>query len=215
MLEEQKKEVLRIAQIAETSGLCQHGSGNFSLIDREKNLFAITPHSESRFSLTPEDIIVVDLEGNVVENLGGLHPSSETLIHREILKARPEMNSVCHTHARNATAFAAMNKPIKPVVLESSMYGGICKVAPYELPGTPALAASVVKGLEGSSAVMLERHGLITIGKTMYEAYLKTVYVEEVGDINIKMAALLGGYDKIKEIPTEDMDILMRHLGMK
>ena len=67
MLDEIKKEVLRVSRMAEDSGLCRHGGGNFSMIDREKNLVAITPHAESRHVLRDCDIIIVDLDGNIIE----------------------------------------------------------------------------------------------------------------------------------------------------
>jgi L-fuculose-phosphate aldolase len=214
MLDDLKKEVLRIAQLAESAGLCQHGSGNFSLIDRETQQFAITPHSESRFSLSYEDILIVSISGEIVENLGGHHPSSETLIHREVLKARPDISAVCHTHARNAAVFAALGKPIKPAIIEALFYGGVCGVAPYALPGTPELAVAAVAGLKDSQATLLERHGVITVGKSLYDAYLSNVYVDELAEINIKLAGMVG-YDNIPALSEEELDRLMRHMGMK
>ena len=68
MLEELKKEVLRVSRLAEETGLCHHGGGNFSQIDRESGLVVITPHAESRYNFNAEDMLVVDLDGNIIEN---------------------------------------------------------------------------------------------------------------------------------------------------
>jgi len=213
MLEELKKEVLRVSRLAEDAGLCHHGGGNFSMMDREKNLVAITPHAESRYALKDEDIIFVDMDGTIVENVRNLSPSSETPMHLEVLKNRPEINAVCHTHARYAATFSVLNKEIKPVICESLMYGGICRVSPFEVPGTIEFARSAVKGLEGTQAVVLQRHGLLTVGKTIYDAFLKSVYVEDVGEVCLRAASIVG-YDNVEYIPYDQVDYLMNELGI-
>ncbi|HWQ78934.1 MAG TPA: class II aldolase/adducin family protein [Anaerovoracaceae bacterium] len=214
MLDDLKKEVLRIACQAEEYGLCHHGGGNFSMMDRNENLIAITPHAECRFDLSYEDILLIDPDGNIVENIGGLHPSSETIVHTSVLKARPDINAVCHTHAKNAATFAVLNREIKPVLLEALFYGGVCRVAPFQLPGTPELAKSVVDGLAGTHAVILQKHGLLTVGKSIYDAYLKSIYVEEVGEINLKIANIVG-YENIDQIPYDQVDYLLKNMGMR
>ena len=207
MLEELKKEVLRVSRLAEDSQLCQHGGGNFSMMDREKGLIAITPHAESRYAITDDDIIIVNTEGEIIENIGNLTPSSETVVHLEVLNNRKDINAVAHTHARNAATFAVLNKEIKPILCEALFYGGVCRVAPFEVPGTIEFARSVVKGLEGTYAAVLEKHGLVTIGENIYDAYLKTLYVEEVGGILLQAAAIVG-YDNVEAIPDDMLDYL-------
>ena len=213
MLDKLKEEVLRVSRMAEESGLCRHGGGNFSMVDREKKLVAITPHAESRYAIEAKDMLIVDLEGNIVENLGNLTPSSETVVHLEVLNNRPDIHAVCHTHATNAATFAVLNKDIKPVLCESLMYGGICRVAPFEIPGTIAFAKSVVKGLAGTQAVVLQKHGLLTVGATIYDAYLKSIYVEEVGAVCLRAASIVG-YDNVEHLPYDQLDYLMNELGI-
>lgn len=213
MLEDLKAEVLRVARLAETNCLCKHGGGNFSMIDREKGLVAVTPSAVSRYCIDDDAIILLDLDGNIVENLKNLKPTSESIIHLEVLKARPEINAVCHTHARAASTFAVMNRPIKPVIFESFMYGGYCRVSPFQTPGTIELARSVVKGLEGTLAVLLQRHGLLTIGKDIYDAYIKSVYVEEVAEISLRAASIIG-YDALEAFSDEDIHHYLVELGL-
>ena len=135
------------------------------------------------------------------------------MVHLEVLKNRPDINAVCHTHARYAATFAVLNKEIKPVLCESLMYGGICRVSPFEIPGTLAFAKSVVKGLEGTQAVVLQRHGLLTVGRNIYDAYLKTMYVEDVGVVCLEAASIVG-YDNVDHIPYDQLDYLMNELGI-
>ncbi|MDR0620418.1 MAG: class II aldolase/adducin family protein [Deltaproteobacteria bacterium] len=213
MLDAIKEEVLRISRLAEESGLCHHGGGNFSMIDRDLNQLAITPHAESRFSFEAKDLIVMDLDGKILENQKNLSPSSETEMHLALLRARPEINAVCHTHARQSSTFAVLNKPVKPVLCEAFMYGGFCRVAPFELPGTKELALSAVKGIEGTQAVLLQKHGLLTIGTNIYEAYLKSVYVEDVAEVCLRAAAIVG-YDNVEAFSEEEIDYMMRKLGI-
>lgn len=213
MLEELKKEVLRVARLSEETELCQHGGGNFSMIDRKKGLIAITPHGESRFAISEDEIIIIDTNGAIVENNGNLKPTSETVVHLEVLNNRPDVAAVCHTHARNASTFAVLNKEIKPVLCEALFYGGTCRVAPFEIPGSIEFARSVVKGLKGTYAIVLQRHGLVTVGVDIYDAYRKSVYVEEVAGVLLKAAAIVG-YDNVDYMPPDQVDYLKKQLGI-
>lgn len=214
MLEELKAEVLRVSRLAEETGLCHHGGGNFSQIDRESGLVVITPHAESRYDFNAEDMLVVDLEGSVVENRKGFTPSSETPMHLCIYKARADAVAVCHTHAHNAAAFACLGVPVKPVIFEAMMYGGYCRVVPFEEPGSVALGQSAVAGLQGTYATILGKHGLISIGENIYDAYLKTVYVEDVCDVNIRAASVVG-YEKLSCLTDEQIVYFRDVLGLK
>lgn len=214
MLEDLKAEVLRVSRLAEENGLCKHGGGNFSQIDRAQGLLVITPHAESRFNIDADAMIVMDLDGNVVENRKSLTASSEWPMHTEILKSRTDQNAVCHTHARNACTFSVLGKEIKPVVFEAAMYGGICKVMPFEEPGTMALAHSAVKGLKGTEATILGHHGLLTVGESIYDAYMKSVYVEEVGNACLQASCVVG-YDNVEQIPLDQLFYLMNVMGLK
>lgn len=204
MLNELKKEVLRVARMAEERGLCHHGGGNFSMIDRDKGLFVITPSAVSRFSIDYDDMLVIDLDLNIVENKGNLKPSSETLIHGTLLKNRTDINAVCHTHARHASAFASLNKPVKPVIIEALYYGAYCNVAPFQLPGSKELAEGILKTIEGTKAVIMQHHGLLTIGSDIYDAYLKSEYVEDVAEICLKVASIVG-FDNIPHLSDEQI----------
>lgn len=204
MLESLKEEVLKVSRLAEESGLCHHGGGNFSQIDRDSGLVVITPSGASRFAISADDMLVIDLEGKVIENKGNLKPSSEWPMHVHILKNRLDINSVVHTHARNAAVFACLNVPVKPVIIEAIMYGGYCKVMPLVEPGSIDLGKSALDGLTGTMATILGHHGLLTVGEDVYNAYLKSHYVEDVCDANLRAAAIVG-YENVPCLSDEQV----------
>ena len=113
MLESLKKDVVAMAKRAQKEGLCKHLSGNLSARDPETGYVVITPTQVDRDLLTARDMVVLDLDANVIENESGLRPTSESLMHLQIYKTRPDVNAICHTHSMYATTFAVLNKPIQ------------------------------------------------------------------------------------------------------
>ncbi len=183
MLENLKKQVVDIAIRADESGLCKHKSGNFSLRDPETGYIVITPSGVAREELTYKDVAIVDLEGNIVELETNVNPTSELLMHLMAYKCREDVVGVCHTHSHFATAFAVQAKEIQPVVFEALIYGTKTPIAKYGQPGTQALADSIIEPLKISDACLLEKHGVLTVGANLEEAYLKAQYVEDVAEI--------------------------------
>ena len=193
MLDNCKKEVLRIAQTAERKGLCITNSGNFSMRDVETGYILITPSHVSRENMSYDDICVLDIDGNIIESKNGRRPSSEVLMHLEIYKMREDINGIAHTHSKFATAFAVMNKPIPPIVYEASAYGGTINVSPYRSPGTKELAESIKDTLSKSNATLLQSHGAVSLGSDIEEALLNSFYVEDVAEIYWRILTVTGG----------------------
>jgi len=187
MLENFKEQVLSIAKRAQRDGLCKHKSGNFSIRDTETGYVVITPTGVDREKLSVDDICVVDLEANVIENLTGLKPTSETLMHLNIYKTRTDVNAIAHTHSMYATSFAVLNKPIPAIVYECANMGlgaGRIPVAPFGRPGTTALADSIVDACTEANCFLLEKHGAVSIdARNLYEAYLNASYIEELAQL--------------------------------
>jgi len=181
MLETLKKDVCQIAKRAQKDGLCKHKSGNFSARDLESGYVVITPTSVDRELLTPRDMIVMDLDATVVENLSGLKPTSESLMHLMIYRQRPEATAIAHTHSAYATTFALLNKPIPAIVYEVANLGltkGRVPVAPYGRPGTTDLADSVIESCKEADCFLLEKHGAVALdNRDIYEAFLKAAYI--------------------------------------
>ncbi|AYO30080.1 class II aldolase/adducin family protein [Biomaibacter acetigenes] len=184
-----KQEVVKIAKKADEMELCRHKSGNFSMIDRKEGLIYITPSGISREDLTPEKIIVVDLDGNIVE--GTLHPSIETSMHITAYKIKPEARGVAHTHSRYSTIFACMGKEILPVSAEAILYGGKpVKVAEFAPPGSKELARTIIEPMKDSDVCLLKYHGVIAVGEDLEKALIKLIYVEEVAFLYYHMLTL-------------------------
>lgn len=187
MLETLKKDVCQIAKRAQKDGLCKHKSGNFSARDLESGYVVITPTSVDRELLTPRDMIVMDLDATVVENLSGLKPTSESLMHLMIYRQRPEATAIAHTHSAYATTFALLNKPIPAIVYEVANLGltkGRVPVAPYGRPGTTDLADSVIESCKEADCFLLEKHGEVALdNRDIYEAFLKAAYIEELAEL--------------------------------
>ncbi len=197
MLEVLKKEVCEIAKRAQRDGLCKHKSGNFSARDLETGYVVITPTSVDRELLTPRDMVVMDMNANVIENLSGLRPTSEALMHIMIYRQKPKAAAIAHTHSAYATTFALLNKPLPAIVYEVANLGltkARVPVAPYGRPGTPELADSVIECCRESDSFLIEKHGAVAVDNTdIYEAFLKAAYIEELAELYYLSLTANGG----------------------
>ena len=196
MLEALRAEVVRCAQEAEAQGLCRWRSGNFSARDRETGLVCMTPSGVDRRTMVAEDIIVMDLDARVVEASNGRKPSSEALMHLAAYEVRPNVCAIVHTHSPFALVFAALERPIPGLVLEAAHLhceGGSVPVAPFAPQGTAELADSVRAPLRLGDALLLARHGVLTVGASLDDALLKASYVEELAEVAYRAALISGG----------------------
>ena len=208
MLEDLKLRVMNTAKKAQRDGLCKHKSGNFSARDAETGYVVITPTSVDREDLVVPDMIVMDLDANVIENQTGLRPTSESLMHLEIDKTRPDVMAVAHTHSMYATVFAVLNKPVPAVVYEIANLKcsqARLPVAPYGRPGTPALAESVVEPCKEADVFLLQGHGAVAVDVTNNEeAYLKAAYIEELSEL-YHHALTANGCQEPDSFPVEEL----------
>ncbi|MCS6781278.1 MAG: class II aldolase/adducin family protein [Geminicoccaceae bacterium] len=153
------------------AGLVQGTSGNVSM--RWKKRMLITPSGVPYERMTPEDVVEVPLEGDgsVFEARGGNVPSSEWRFHFDILRARPEVGAVVHTHSPYATAFAICRKELVAAHYMIAAAGGpTIRVADYATFGTQALSDAALAALEGRAACLLANHGVIATGPTLERA---------------------------------------------
>ncbi|MDD9147741.1 MULTISPECIES: class II aldolase/adducin family protein [unclassified Sporolactobacillus] len=206
MLDYLKKEVCELSKRAQRNGLCKHKSGNFSARDPESGLFVFTPTGVDRELLTPRDMVVVDKNVHVIENLSGLRPTSELLMHLKAYEARPDIKAVAHTHSMYATSFAVLGKTIPAIVYELQALGakrGYVPVAPYGRPGTYELADHVADTLKDSDVALMEKHGTIGVGSDIYDAFLKVSYLEELAQMYYNVLTVNGGKEPEALPPSE------------
>jgi L-ribulose-5-phosphate 4-epimerase len=162
-----------------TNNLTTWTSGNISARDPETGLVVIKPSGILYPDLTPEVMVVVDLDGHIHE--GNLKPSSDTLTHLYIYRVREDINGVVHTHSPYATAFAAVGKPI-PVVLTAMCdeFGGPIPVGGFAPIGDEAIGKEVIRAIGKSKAILMKNHGVFSIGESVNEAVKAAVMVEDI-----------------------------------
>ena len=176
-LTELKEQVLKYAQQAYTDGLIAGTSGNLSVLSEDGKM-VITPSGIHYMTMTAEDVMVIELDGTIVE--GSHKPSSEWQMHAEIYKNKPEVRSVVHTHSPYATAFAVLNEPIPPILIEMVYsFKGEVPIAPVASQGTVSVGEGVAKALQNGTACLMQNHGAVTIGQDLPKAYIRAVYLED------------------------------------
>ena len=206
MLEALKDKVFHANLELVKHGLVIFTWGNVSGIDRESGLVVIKPSGVSYDEMKAEDMVVVDLDGKVVE--GRLKPSSDTPTHVVLYKAFPEIGGVVHTHSTYATAWAATGQNIPcGLTMMGDEFGGPVPVGPFRLIGSEAIGEGVVETLKQypkSPAVLMQNHGPFTIGKDAEAAVKAAAMTEEVAH-TMWAAKQLGD---IIPISQEDIDRL-------
>lgn len=191
--EREREAVLRAVQRIAAAGLVSGASGNVScrISTDGGDLMAITASRVPYDRFTVDDVCVVDMEVDQVEGDG--IPSSESLTHVAIYRARPDIGAVIHTHSVNASAFAAAGKPI-PAVLDEQVIaiGGAVEVAEYAASASDDLAQHSVAALGDRAAVLLRNHGVVGAGVDLDDAVAVVELVERIAHICI-LSATLGG----------------------
>ncbi len=179
MLEAMRQEVLELNLELPRNNLVSWTGGNVSVRDTDTNLVVIKPSGVRYDRLRQEHMVVVDLEGRVVD--GGLKPSSDTASHLYIYRHRPDVFGIVHTHSAYATAFAAIGREI-PVYLtaQADEFGGPIPCGPFALIGGEEIGKVVVETLGRSPAVLLKNHGVFTVGESGEAAVKAAVMVEDV-----------------------------------
>lgn len=200
MLEALKQTLYELHLELPRNNLVTWTSGNVSLLDRETGYVVIKPSGVRYEALCPEDMVVIDLDGKIVE--GQLKPSSDTASHLYIYRHRSDVGGIVHTHSPYATAFAAVNRPI-PVYLtaQADEFGGAIPCGGFALIGGEEIGKVVVESIGTSPAVLLKNHGVFTIGKTAESAVKAAVMVEDVAR-TVWLALQLG---QPEEIAPEDV----------
>ncbi len=188
---EERQAVLDCAREIYTSGMVTGTWGNVSVRVTGKKLMVITPSGMDYETLEPEDMVLIDFSGQVVE--GKYQPSIETSLHRGIYQQRSDIDAVIHVHSPYAVAFAVARKNI-PVILEETaqVVGHEVEVASYAHCGSQQLADIAAQALgEDKKALLLANHGLIALGKDIPEALKVSYIVEKTAMISI-YASVLG-----------------------
>ena len=164
-----KQEICEIGDRLYKRGFAAANDGNITYRVSENEVLC-TPTMHCKGFLKPEDICLVDMEGNQLA--GNKKRSSEALLHLKIMKTRPDVKSVVHCHPPHATAFAIAREPIPQCVLpEVEVFLGDVPIAKYETPGGDELASTILPFVKNSNVIILANHGTVSYGETVERAY--------------------------------------------
>lgn len=175
-------EVCQWAIKASQTGLFEGTCGNLSACDREQGVAVITPSGLPYEQYTPEDMVVIDFEGNVLD--GKHKPSSEWIMHTMVYKEKPEVGAVLHTHSPYASSFAVRNQGVPCILVEMvPTIGGDIPLAQFGMPGTDEVGREAVKVLNGRGGCLLANHGVLTVGSDLAQAFNRAGYIENAAKI--------------------------------
>ena len=200
-----REEVCALHALLPANGLVAWTSGNVSARVPGAELMVIKPSGLDYEDLTPESMVLCDLDGNVVE--GEYKPSSDTGSHAYVYRHRPDVGGVVHTHSTYATAWSARAEAIPCVITAmADEFGGEIPVGPFALIGDESIGKGIVETLAGhrSPAVLMRNHGVFTIGKNARAAVKAAVMTEDVA----RTVHLARAYGEPIPIPSADIDAL-------
>lgn len=199
---EAKKLICEIGHRIWNLGFVAANDGNISCRLEDGNFLA-TPTGVSKSLLTPEMIVKVDAEGNVLEANDGYKPSSEVKMHLVCYKERPDVNAVVHAHPPTATGFAIANIPLDDYSMpEAIIFIGSVPIAKYGTPSTNEIPDSVVPFLQEHDCILLQNHGALTVGIDLWNAYYRMETLEHFAKVTL-VARQLGG---VQELTKEQID---------
>jgi L-ribulose-5-phosphate 4-epimerase len=201
MLEELKQRVWKCNVELLRWGLVVWTGGNVSGRDPQSGLVVIKPSGVLYDELKPEDLVVVDLDGQVLEGSRG--PSTDTASHLYVYRHRPDVFGVTHTHSNYATAFAAVGRPIPAYITGiSDEFGREIPCGEYARIGGEAIGEEIVRSIGQSKAILMKQHGVFTIGASPEQALKAAVMVEDSAK-TVWLALQIG---QPQVLPQEEID---------
>ena len=187
--DEVKASLLQVAKEMIACGLVEGTAGNVSARLPDGNV-VLTPSSIDYATMTLDDLVVTDIDGNVLE--GEKTPTTEKALHLDCLRKHQDIGAVMHCHAMFATMFAIVRQPIPCVIEEFDVYvGGDVEVADYKMTGSDALGEEVSDRIADKGAVLMASHGLLCVGKNPVDVLKVAKLVERTAQI-VWGALLLG-----------------------
>jgi L-fuculose-phosphate aldolase len=186
-----RQDIVEVGRRLWARGFVASNDGNISVrIDGERLL--VTPANVSKGFMTPEMMVVTDLDGRLLEGGPGRAPSSEIMMHLVAYKQRPDVGAVVHAHPPLSTGFAVAGIPLDRAVLAEVVTTlGSIPIAEYGTPSTRELADAVRPHVKAHDGLLLANHGALALGKDLFSAYYKMETIEHFARISL-VARLLG-----------------------
>ena len=169
LLKSEREQIVEYGKKLIISNLTKGTGGNLSVFNRDKKLMAISPSGIDYFKIKPEDVVILDLNGNKID--GDKEPSSEYEMHRIFYANRKDLDAIIHTHTMYATTIACLNWELPPVHYMVALAGLNVRCAKYATYGTKELAENAFEAMKGRKAVLLANHGLLAGAKDLANAF--------------------------------------------
>jgi L-fuculose-phosphate aldolase len=186
-----RNDIVEVGRRLWVRGFVASNDGNISVrLDQSRLL--MTPASVSKGFMTPDMMVVTDLDGNLLEGAPGRKPSSETQMHLVVYRNRPDVEAVVHSHPPLSTGFAVAGIPLDRAVLAEVVTTlGSIPIAEYGTPSTMELANAVEPYVRVHDGLLLANHGALALGKDLFAAYYKMETIEHFAKISL-VARMLG-----------------------
>jgi len=186
-----RADIVEVGRRLWSRGYVASNDGNIS-VRLDDGRLLMTPASVSKGFMTPEMMVITDLEGNLLEGAPGRKPSSEAKMHLVVYRVRPDINAVVHAHPPLSTGFAVAGIPLDRAVLAEVVTTlGSIPIADYGTPSTPALADAVEPYVKAHDGLLLANHGALALGTDLFGAYYKMETIEHFARISL-VARMLG-----------------------
>ncbi len=201
-----KNEIIKYGNIIDRKGFSPGTSGNISV--RIKDKIIITTSGSSNGSLNYDDLVLIDIEGNLINSKNNKKASSEKMLHIEFYKKRSDVNAIIHVHPTFLSSFAAARKSLEePVMAENIYYFGGIPLANYALPSSKELVDNTAKYFDKYNAVLMANHGFIVGDTNLEQAYLKLELAESYAQVVLN-SYILGGPVLLNEKEVAEIDAL-------
>lgn len=181
--------------------------GNVS-VKLDDNTFLCTPTGVSKSFITPEKLIKIDKDANIIEAEGDFRPSSEIKMHLRVYQERPDVGAVVHAHPPVSTGFALAHIPLDSYsLIENAIVIGSVPITPFGTPSTDEVPEAIAPYLAEHDVLLLEYHGALAVGSDIITAFYRMESLELVAKTTFYARMLLGGKQE-EEIPRERLETL-------
>lgn len=177
-LAEERNQIVEYGKKMITAQLTTGSGGNLSICNRREQLVAIKPSGVDYLTMQPEDVVVVDMQGRLVE--GNLKPSSELKFHLALYQYRSEIGAVVHTHQVYATTLACLGWELPAVHYLVGFAGKKVPLAPYATFGSQELSDHILATIGDYNACLMANHGIVTVGAALMNAFAVAEEIELV-----------------------------------
>lgn len=201
-------ELLAVAGVLEQQGHLVASDGNIS-VRLPGDRFLITPSGARKSKLCVDDLVVCDMDGQPIPGSSAV-PSSEVRMHVRLYEARPEIAAVVHAHPRALVALSLARRPLAVRSLPEVVAGiGLVGYAPYATPGSDGLGLGAAKAGAAANAIVLERHGAVTVGGSLKDALFRMERLAWAADVSLMGHAVSDG--SFPQIPHDELERLLGH----